>query len=99
MRCSIGKDVEKRPIREAFAGLGLLPDEILWRPKEGFSDGLSSEVRPWGEILRDHIETLVRIGASIFSKCILGKNMHEKQQGPTSATALLWNIISFLCSR
>jgi asparagine synthase (glutamine-hydrolysing) len=30
--------IEKRPLREAFEGL--LPDEILWRQKEQFSDGV-----------------------------------------------------------
>ncbi|MDB4967575.1 MAG: asnB [Myxococcales bacterium] len=31
--------MEKHPLREAFAG-GYLPDEILWRQKEQFSDGV-----------------------------------------------------------
>jgi asparagine synthase (glutamine-hydrolysing) len=28
-------------LREAFAGTGLLPDEVLYRKKEAFSDGIS----------------------------------------------------------
>ena len=33
--------MEKYLIRKAFDGEGLLPDVILWRPKEAFSDGVS----------------------------------------------------------
>ncbi|XP_078606215.1 asparagine synthetase [glutamine-hydrolyzing]-like [Branchiostoma floridae x Branchiostoma japonicum] len=38
--------IEKFLLREAFSGTGLLPDEILWRPKEGFSDGTSTVDNP-----------------------------------------------------
>ena len=34
-------------IRSAFAKTGLLPDEILWRKKEAFSDGVSSQTKNW----------------------------------------------------
>ena len=33
---------EKFVLRTAFDGINLLPDEILWRKKEAFSDGVSS---------------------------------------------------------
>ena len=36
-----GGHCEKWILREAFAGSGLLPHEILWRKKEAFSDGVS----------------------------------------------------------
>ena len=32
--------IEKHLIREAYAGSGLLPDQVLWRQKEQFSDGV-----------------------------------------------------------
>ncbi|XP_002732808.1 asparagine synthetase [glutamine-hydrolyzing]-like [Saccoglossus kowalevskii] len=53
------KGIEKYILRSAFDGLGLLPDDILWRPKEAFSDGVSSEKRSWFEVLQDYIETQV----------------------------------------
>ncbi|KAL7829243.1 hypothetical protein AOLI_G00301280 [Acnodon oligacanthus] len=49
--------VEKHLLREAFRGLNLLPDEILWRPKEAFSDGMTSTKKSWYAILQDHIES------------------------------------------
>ena len=37
-------------MRYAFDKTGLLPNEILWRQKEAFSDGVSSTARPWYSI-------------------------------------------------
>lgn len=49
-------DIEKHLLRSAFTDEGLLPEEILWRPKEAFSDGVSSVTKPWHEVLQDHID-------------------------------------------
>ena len=43
----VGGRVEKQVLREAFAGTGLLPDAVLWRKKEAFSDGVSSAEESW----------------------------------------------------
>jgi len=48
--------VEKYLLRSAFDEAGLLPHDILWRPKEAFSDGISSVKRSWFEILQDHCQ-------------------------------------------
>ena len=44
--------VEKWVLRKSFDGTGVLPYEILWRPKEAFSDGVSSKNKgkSWIEI-------------------------------------------------
>lgn len=52
--------IEKHLLRSAFSGAGLLPDEILWRPKEAFSDGVSSVSKSWYEVLQDHIDQQVQ---------------------------------------
>ena len=52
--------VEKHLIRKAFSDTGLIPNDVLWRPKEAFSDGVSSQKRSWFEILQDHAEQKVR---------------------------------------
>ena len=52
------KRMEKYLLRKAFAGLNLLPDEILWRKKEAFSDGVSSEENSWFKILQNHIDSV-----------------------------------------
>ncbi|XP_067940696.1 asparagine synthetase [glutamine-hydrolyzing]-like [Watersipora subatra] len=51
--------VEKYLLRSAFAGKDLIPEEILWRPKEAFSDGVSSQKKSWFAILQDFIEEQV----------------------------------------
>ena len=54
--------IEKHLLRSAFADTGLLPDEILWRPKEFFSDGLASTKRSWFQVLQEEFEDKVRLG-------------------------------------
>ncbi|XP_073533424.1 asparagine synthetase [glutamine-hydrolyzing]-like [Phyllobates terribilis] len=51
--------VEKYLLREAFESSDLIPKDILWRPKEAFSDGLSSTKKSWFSILQEHIEQQV----------------------------------------
>ena len=49
-----GRQIEKRVLREAFADL--LPDEVAWRHKEQFSDGVGYS---WIDTLRGMAETAV----------------------------------------
>lgn len=34
----------------------LLPDDILWRPKEAFSDGVSSQTKSWFTIIQEFVD-------------------------------------------
>ncbi|XP_062517669.1 asparagine synthetase [glutamine-hydrolyzing]-like [Corticium candelabrum] len=51
--------VEKYLLRSAFSGTGLLPDEILWRPKEAFSDGVLAKEKLWYTLLQDELASKV----------------------------------------
>ncbi|XP_072046173.1 asparagine synthetase [glutamine-hydrolyzing]-like isoform X2 [Amphiura filiformis] len=51
--------IEKYLIRKSFEDQSLIPDEVLWRPKEAFSDGLASAKKSWYESLHEAIETKV----------------------------------------
>ncbi|XP_048849936.1 asparagine synthetase [glutamine-hydrolyzing] [Brienomyrus brachyistius] len=51
--------VEKHLLRDAFKGLNLIPDDILWRRKEAFSDGMTSMKKSWYSSLQDHLESEV----------------------------------------
>jgi len=51
--------IEKKLLRDAFAKDGILPDEILYRRKDAFSDGVSSPERSWHVILKNHIEKII----------------------------------------
>jgi len=48
--------VEKYLLRKAFEDM--LPHEVVWRPKEAFSDGVSSLKRSWYQIIQDEIDNL-----------------------------------------
>ena len=53
------KGIEKYLIRSAFKDSDLIPNDILMRPKEAFSDGISSVKRSWFEIVQDHVDEQV----------------------------------------
>jgi asparagine synthase (glutamine-hydrolysing) len=48
--------IEKAILRTAFADAGLLPEKVLWRRKEAFSDGISRAERSWFEMAREEGE-------------------------------------------
>ena len=50
--------VEKEILRKEFAGSGLLPDAVLWRRKEAFSDGVSSTTDSWYSKIQEHVKSL-----------------------------------------
>jgi asparagine synthase (glutamine-hydrolysing) len=55
---------EKWLLRQAFATSGLLPDEILWRRKEAFSDGVSGGEKSWYQICKEKAEAEVAVGST-----------------------------------
>ncbi|XP_037649937.1 asparagine synthetase [glutamine-hydrolyzing]-like [Sebastes umbrosus] len=56
----IPKDgVEKHLLRESFRGLNLIPDEILWREKVPFGNGLMSPEKFWYNHLQECLEPMV----------------------------------------
>jgi asparagine synthase (glutamine-hydrolysing) len=46
---------EKYILRRAFADTGLLPNEVLWRKKEAFSDGVSGPVKLWYQEIQERV--------------------------------------------
>jgi len=48
---------EKYLFRKAFDNKGIIPQEVLWRPKEAFSDGVSSLKRSWYKIVLDYFDS------------------------------------------
>tara|TARA_B110000467_G_C18219019_1_gene421950 strand:- start:471 stop:1007 length:537 start_codon:yes stop_codon:yes gene_type:complete len=51
--------MEKYLLRKAYDDMNLLPDEVLWRSKEGMSDGVSSQTKPWYEIIQNKIDNIM----------------------------------------
>ena len=50
---------EKYFLRLAFDDNKTLPDDVLWRKKEAFSDGVSSLEKSWYEIIQEKVSSLV----------------------------------------
>ena len=50
---------EKYLLRKSFEDSGLLPDEILWRSKCAFSDGVSSIKNSWHKTLKEFIDSQI----------------------------------------
>lgn len=53
------KGIEKYLLRKAFEGQNIIPDDILFRRKEAFSDAVSKKDKSWYKIIQSHIETLI----------------------------------------
>jgi asparagine synthase (glutamine-hydrolysing) len=53
------KKMEKWWLRQAFANTKIIPDEVLWRKKEAFSDGVSGKEKSWFQIIQEYVEKLV----------------------------------------
>ena len=51
--------MEKWFLRKSFEDMGLLPKEVLWRTKDGMSDGCSSKSKPWYSIIQDYVDTII----------------------------------------
>ena len=87
--------IEKQIVRNSFhfscfvncGGNQLLPDEILWRKKEAFSDGVSSHGRSLYQVLQEHIaiqmntneETETYKKTKTYKPCIETEKLYYKK--------------------
>ena len=58
-RCPDKEKCEKWLLRESFKTDNILPSDILWRKKDGLSDGCSSINRPWYKVIQEYVEKIV----------------------------------------
>lgn len=63
--------VEKHLLRDSFKGLNLIPDEILWRRKEAFSDGMMSVKKSWYTCLQEHLESVVCVHTNLHTLAVI----------------------------
>ena len=87
---------EKYLLRKSFDSTGLLPECVLWRKKEAFSDGVSSESKSWYKIVQDMVEE--KISDSQFDIFVqVYKDWIEKTGEqiviPTTKEALYYHLI------
>lgn len=50
--------VEKWLLRQSFKQQKILPEEVLFRSKEAFSDGVSSQKRSWYQVIQENVKNL-----------------------------------------
>ena len=70
---SSNNNIEKYLLRKAFEKENLLPESILWRKKEAFSDGVSKPENSWSDIISNFIEEQVsdeEFNNNKFNECI-----------------------------
>jgi asparagine synthase (glutamine-hydrolysing) len=58
-RMPVYKNMEKWFLREAFSNTNVLPNEVLFRTKEAFSDAISHKERSWFQIIQEWVEDKV----------------------------------------
>lgn len=56
--------IEKWLIRKVVERLNVLPPIIVWRPKEAFSDAISSKEKSWYQIVQEHFAEKIDIELS-----------------------------------
>lgn len=67
--------IEKELLRKAFENDKFLPQDVLWRRKEAFSDGCSSNERSWHNIIKEHVDKIISDHDLIYKS---NKYMHNK---------------------
>ena len=66
------------PIFENILGKQILPDEILWRKKEAFSDGVTGLGRSLFQILQEFISAELNLPANIETEKIYYKSIFDR---------------------
>jgi len=82
---------EKYLLRRAFSGNNLLPESVLWRTKEAFSDGVSSNKKPWYTVLQEHIQN--NIFKKDSDKFLNSQKEHYSLNTPDTYEKLHYRII------
>lgn len=72
-----GIKIEKYYLRAAFEGL--IPDEVLWRRKEGFSDGVGGLEKPWYVHIEEFVDTKISKADFEILKYCHGKKFPSKE--------------------
>ena len=81
------KQMEKFILRSAFEDSNLLPQDVLWRKKEAFSDGVSATEKPWHATINEWAS--LQLGNIDYE---LAKTEY-KYNIPTTAEALYYRHI------
>lgn len=73
--------IEKYLLRQSFASTDILPNEVLWRKKEAFSDGTSSKEDSWFTLIQKYIQEKFGMTENDFYKSKIYENYKNKCDG------------------
>lgn len=91
IRChNIDKKCEKYLLRSAFEPMKLLPEEVLWRTKEAFSDGVSKKKKSWFEVIQDFASELLNHDNKAEAENMYYKNIYSKYYDNIKAIPYKW---------
>jgi asparagine synthase (glutamine-hydrolysing) len=98
LRFNYHKRIEKYLLREAFSNSQffnsskqkLLPDKILWRKKEAFSDGVSKLNRSLFVILQEFISSKYNLPPSVELEKKFYKELFDESYKNTNILSYLW---------
>ena len=72
------KGYEKYWLRKAFDSYNFLPEQVLWRKKEAFSDGVSSKEKSWYSIIQDYCnEKISTIDSNLYQNETIQPSTNE----------------------
>lgn len=58
-KLGISNKIEKALLRESFIDENIIPEVVIKRMKEAFSDGVSSMEKSWYQIIQEYIDTVI----------------------------------------
>ena len=87
------KECEKFLIRKAFDRDNLLPQEVLWRTKEAFSDGVSSQKKSWYELIQESIQN----GEMLTDDIDMDLDFYEMKNPPRTPEQIYYRSIFEKC--
>ena len=80
-RHPLTKGIEKWWLRHSFEYENILPNEVLWRKKEAFSDGVSGTEKSWFQIIQDYIQEKFNMTEKEYYKYKFIEFFGEKRLG------------------
>jgi asparagine synthase (glutamine-hydrolysing) len=92
----MGRQMEKYLLRKAFDDGVTLPNDVLWRQKEAFSDGVSSKEKLWFQEIQERVSKLVDVNwkykaieidhlPPITEEAYYYRSLYESDYGPLTA--------------
>ena len=84
------KKCEKYLLRESFSEMNIIPKDVLWRTKEAFSDGVSSQKKSWFETIQEYAQTQFPNLTGIEAETKYYQNIYKKHYGSFKAVPYKW---------